>query len=371
MLSHTKVFQFLLGLADRVIGFSTACMIAILTNRVFQIGRRHELPILETTFTSPYINWTRAQDPHWMIDPLRHKANPRNYNSSVLESRKFFAVNTIDDFRLQDRLLRGNLNELMGSDAQTTLIAINRGKTIRMFENQNHVEQLKAMGLTPETAFGCMVNFLLKPKPDVFLPVIAQLETLGAASAVDSKVLKIGIQIRTGDHSMAQPDRKVDVSEYSAYFDCAAQIEALMMQPKEGSTTAPYTSAIWFLVSDIKSLRESAVGKYGANKVLTSTDVHIEHSSKEASVCAKQGGCAESAVSHKGFSTAVAEWWMLSMADAFVISRYSGFGRSAAMHSLRTKAIYTVMNGKERASITCNVQSATDLESISYEWSGI
>jgi hypothetical protein len=37
------------GLADRVIGFATVLMISILTNRVFQIGQRGNLPSIEVT----------------------------------------------------------------------------------------------------------------------------------------------------------------------------------------------------------------------------------------------------------------------------------------------------------------------------------
>lgn len=39
---------------------------------------------------------------------------------------KNVAVNTIDDFKLQDRLLRQDLNQILGGNAKTTLISINR-----------------------------------------------------------------------------------------------------------------------------------------------------------------------------------------------------------------------------------------------------
>lgn len=344
-------------MADRIIGAATACIVAMLTNRAFQIGRRRELPNLELAFDAANFNWTRKRDEDWLIEPLKHKANPRNYNESVIQSRKYFAVNTLDDYRLQDRLLRGNLAELMGGDdIHTTLMVINRGKTIRMFENQNHVKQLKEMGLTPETAFGCITHYLLAPKPEIFLPVLPQLRILRG----NERVLKIGLQIRSGDRMMMSPHHQVDSGEYSAFFSCAEQIEQFAL--KDGK----YDSAVWFLVTDMKSIRESAVKKYGESKIVTSLQVSIEHSSKEVSVCQN---C--DPVSHHGFTGAAAEWYMLSMADYFVVSRYSGFGRSAGMLSMRPNSIYTVINGKEKAPITCNSQSFSDLETISYEWSGI
>lgn len=344
------------GLADRLIGASTASLIAILTNRAFQIGRRKELPQLESAFESAFFNWTRSQDEDWLIEPLKHKANPRNYNETVIQSHDYFAVNTLDDYRLQDRLLRGNLNELMGGEARTTLMVINRGKTIRMFENQNHAQQLKEMGLLPETAFGCMLLFLVKPKPEIFAPVLPLLKEISS----NEKTLKIGIQIRSGDRMMQNPHHQVHVDEFSAFFSCAEQIEQFAL------ASGKYDKVKWLLVTDIKSIRESAVKKYGSEKLMTSLQVHIEHSSKESSVCTN---C--DPVSLHGFTGAAAEWFTLAMADYFVISRYSGFGRSAAMLSMKSSSVYTVINGKEKAPITCNSQSFTDLETMSYEWSGI
>lgn len=334
-------------------------MIAYLTNRIFKIGDRPPLPRVDDVFTSPYINWSRPPEPEWILEPLKFKANPRNYNSSVLGSHDYYAVNTIDDYKLLDRLLRFDLNEIMNKEAWTTLISINRGKTIRMFENQNHIARLSATGLTSATAFGCIVNYLIKPKPEIFLPVVNQLHTM---ASLTSNILKIGIQIRTGDRTMGNSHRAT-ADEYAGFFNCAKDIEHFAL-----SANPQYQKAIWYLVSDLKSVREDAVAKFGVDKVLTSVDIHIEHSSKEESAC-KNGNCGN--VTHNGFSAAAAEWWMFSMADYFVISEYSGFGRSAAMHSLRSSSIYTIPWKKMRAGVSCTNESYTSLENLSYAWSGI
>jgi hypothetical protein len=54
------------------------------------------------------------------------------------------------------------------------MISINRGKTIRLFENSHHTNKLTRLGLEPATAFGCAINYLLKPKPEIFLPLLKQ-----------------------------------------------------------------------------------------------------------------------------------------------------------------------------------------------------
>jgi hypothetical protein len=366
----TLYYPIFLGLADRIIGFSTTCMIAILTNRAFQVGQRSGLPPISPTFYSPYLNWTRSGiEPDWVIEPLKYKAKIRNFNESILSTGLYNAVNTIEDYRLLDRLLRENLEDLMHRTAATTFLAINRGKTIRMFENKHHVDKLTKMGLKPETAFGCFVNYLIKPNSTIFTHFPAS--TFQLLATPSPTILKIGLQIRAGDRYMGMDHIKLSVEDYWGFFDCAQQIETMLLYNASNpasNSSSKYTKAIWYLVTDVKSLREAAVSHFGNEKIITSLTAEIEHSSKEESVC-KKGVCGH--VSNDGFNTAAAEWWMLSMVNYYVISRYSGYGRSAAMHGLQSDHIYTIPYGKERHTITCNQQTKTDLETIAWDWSGI
>jgi hypothetical protein len=73
------------------------------------------------------------------------------------------------------------------------MICINRGKTIRLHENEYHRDMLKKVGLTPHNTFGCLVNYLLQPLPSIFIPVLPQLKAFQ-----DMNTVIIGIQIRTG-----------------------------------------------------------------------------------------------------------------------------------------------------------------------------
>lgn len=332
----------------------------MLTDRAFQIGYRQPLIPLETVFTSPNINWQRPKDDDWLLQPLRHDAAQRNYNSSVLESKEYFAVNTIDDWKLQDKFLRQKLQSILTEDAQTVMAVLNRGKTIRIFENKYHSQQLQAYGLTPQTAFGCLVHYLFQPKPDIFthLQEITQQVT---ETARDSSTLLIGIQIRAGDNYLTRQDHSIDVQQYAAFFDCAQQIEQWAL-PQTGATTAK-----WFLVSDSTHLRSQAVARFGKDKVITAGSISVEHSAKETSVC-KSGSCD---VSSEGFQVAAAEWWLFSFARFHVISQYSGYGRSAAMLSFSENSIYTVPHKQQAKRIECSAKSFTELGDLPYEWSGI
>lgn len=237
------------GMADRIVGFATCFLIATLTGRAFQMGRRHPLPIFELAFDSPNINWTRAEDPKWLLEPLKLMAPIRNYNESVLQSKEYYAVNLLDDWRFQDKLIRGNLTELMGGEARTTLMVSNRGKTIRMFENPYYAGKLRKR-LTPHTAFGCCVNYLLQPKPEIFLPFKDQFAVM---AATDPAVLKISVQIRVGDWSWDDKNHHLSAKSFDRFFSCAQQIEDFAMR------SGNYSFVVWFLATESLPLRRAAV----------------------------------------------------------------------------------------------------------------
>lgn len=372
------------GLADRIIGLASVSVFALLTNRAVQVGNRPELTNLEVAFTSTHVNWTRAQDPPWLIEPLKYKATTRNYNESVLASGLYYGVNTIDDIRLQDRFLRQDIEEIVGGkDVLTSFVSINRGKTIRIHENSHYADRLKNMGLTDYNTFGCMVNYLLKPKPEIFLPVMNQynglmrpisssavattVATIAAAADSSSKAvpppLVIGIHIRMGD---AHHDKThhVDVDSVGPFFQCAQEIEDWASKERK------YSKVIYYLLTDSMKLRTSAIERYGIDKILTTLNHTIEHSAKEQSVC---GDGADCSVSTLGYRTAAAEWWLLGLADYHVITKYSGFGRSAAFRGMKRDNVYTI-NVNKRGDpqwTSCNNQSFTSLEDMSYDWSGI
>lgn len=338
------------GLADRIIACVTIQMFALLTNRAFQTSIRIPLPDLGKVFSSSYISWGRGEDPEYLIEPLREKASHRQYNESIISKGEFFAINTINDIKLQDRFLRQDLNKELGS-SENVMIVMNRGKTIRMFENSYHRDDLTKMGLTPDTAFGCIANFLFEPKPEIFAPFLTELGMLK-----EKNVLKIGIQIRAGDSYLMNNHHTADLNHFMGHFACAQQIEDFARGENQ--------RVIWYLVSDSMPLRTAAKEKFG-DKLVTSVGSKIEHSAKEASVCKEN--CT---TSDAGIMAAAAEWWLFGACDYHVISVYSGYGRSGAMRSLRRNSIYTI-DHKGRGPAKCDNTSFTDLENLSYDWSGI
>ena len=344
---------FLSGLADRIIGFVTSTAFAVLSNRAIQSGKRPPLPPLEGFFTSPYVNWTRDYDEDWLLEVLKDKANPKNYNASVINAGEYNAIHTLNDYKLLDKFLRQDINQIFGNN-RNIMFLMNRGKTIRLFENTNYVKKLtEEMQLTPETAFGCICSFLVQPKPEIFESLIPALQKM---SDPDPQVLKIAIQIRAGDAILLKDT--AEAAHYSSFFKCAEEIEQWAKKPGQ--------RVMWYLATDSRRVREYATTRYG-EKLLSPLNIKIEHSSKEQNT-----GCsANCSVSHTGFQHAAAEWWMLGAADYFVITLNSGYGRSAAMRSLRSNSIYTVREDRKHPMRVCDNTTFTDLENLSYDWSGI
>lgn len=359
------VTAFFIGLADRIIGLTTLCLFAMVTNRAFQIGKRSALPNFETVFDLPNINWLREpEDPEWLVEPLTWFAHAdRHYNQSIVNANTYFGINGLENFPLLDRLVKDDLNAILREESQIVLMSNIKGLTLRFMEQNSHYKEklTTEYKIKREYLFPCLVDYLFQPKPFLFTYMPNEFLAL-TKTFQDEKILPIAIQIRSGDRYLFEFDPQLDLQNYVSYFSCAEQIEHWALKDANSN----YKSAKWLLVTDSLAIRKAAMAKYGSDKIITNIQNPIEHSSKEELVCRKKG-CV---VSDAGFHTAAAEWWLMSYARYHVITRSSGFGRSAAMHSLHYDSIFT-MEIKHRGSVNCRKGSASNLHKLGTDWSGI
>jgi hypothetical protein len=77
-----------------------------------------------------------------------------------------------------------------------------------------------------------------------------------------TQVLRIGIQIRTGDatfrdahRSRSLGDNDQLLSKYAVFFDCAQEISK--------SRGGNFQKVLWYLVTDSVAIRQAAARKYG------------------------------------------------------------------------------------------------------------
>lgn len=130
--------------------------------------------------------------------------------------------------------------------------------------------------------------------------------------------------------------------------------------------TKPYTSVLWYLVTDSMQLRHAAVKRIGKKKIVTS----LVHTAEQTTMnCNDPGNTNDGCViSQADFDIAAAEWWLLDYADYHVITRNSGYGRSGAFRTLTSPdRIYTIHEIARR----CEANNYTPLEKLMNDWSGI
>lgn len=126
-----------------------------------------------------------------------------------------------------------------------------------------------------------------------------------------------------------------------------------------------------YVLSDNHAVRQYALKKYGS-KVLTAVEARLEHSAN------KEGRDDAHALSVEGMRTAIGEHHAFGLTDFQIVSHNSGFGRTAAFRSLRTKfSLYTVgvpdptTGNAAVMPMDCSLAGHTTLDAASRHFSGI
>ena len=144
---------------------------------------------------------------------------------------------------------------------------------------QNRISSLK---LKPLTAFSCILNYLFRPKP----PALAFISDYSSVFALPS-VFSVGIQIRTGDASMKDPeyDTTNALDVHSAFFKCADQLAEMYsmpdqkvrhFNPRRVNRLSCARQVLYYLVTDSAHLREEAIRKLGNKVVVTGAGESVE-----------------------------------------------------------------------------------------------
>ena len=203
----------------------------------------------------------------------------------------------------------------------------------------------QALGLTPETAFGCLHHALFRPTPALFPALGAHADEVAAAYRTltaddDADPPTVVVQVRTSDATFAYSTaaeypaeiahdhrRRLDVFEACA--------ERAVPGPKR-----------LFLVTDSLVVRQAFAerGRGPGVEAVMATSRRVNH----VSAIKDAGTSTESQV------VAVAEHLLMSLADAWVVSEESGFGVTAAFRSMRAA-------GRVWLGETCTAMSVMEL----------
>ncbi|KAK4699079.1 hypothetical protein P7C70_g7187, partial [Phenoliferia sp. Uapishka_3] len=345
------------GLGDRLLGMTSAFFFGLITNRAFLAEWQTPVP-LEIVFDSPFIDWSFSSFTSDQ-DPVLSNWSSKAADLDIIHFNKDAIDATFGKTSWapppSTRMTKGMEMRDLAFQSPWIRLFTNRGMIYRSFSYshlQNRVAKLK---LKPLKAFSCILNYLFRPKPEA-LGFISDYSSVFALPSVFS----IGVQIRTGDASMKDPDydatNTVDV--HSAFFKCADQLAETYALPDQ--------KILYYLVTDSMHLRDDAIRKFGDKVVVTGAGIEHIH---------QRSGHAD------GVFNAVLEEWILAKTDYRVITQDSGFGKLATFASGQkstTVSIFPSQNldvvglqsKNSHTKVDCRLESAfSSFDDLSSEWS--
>ncbi|CAO3588906.1 unnamed protein product [Absidia cylindrospora] len=362
------------GLADRMSGMISTFFYALLTNRAYLAHWANENPIpLEILFEQPNVNWT--YQPNQM--KTLFTSQPEN------ELMSFQQVDTLNQNYdgLGSIMFRDGPSQDFAElwNASYVEVRSNRAYIIRTFDHSTHYPAILAkLGLTKENAFGCIADYLFRPTIGARKYINAYRELFALRS-----VLSIGIQIRTNDQALANPQNDDNTLEkWFYYFKCANEFALAKKTPH-------HQRIVYFLVTDSHKLRDefeqmnedaSLRAKYLGveNMEMTSTVVtnlpleHIEPDQVAKYIDVEIPLEVSRERMTPGVNSAMMENWLLGYTDLRVISP-QGYGKMAAFHSRSDHTTISLPRLPSKAkSLNCADPKVTgyyDLSWLSHQWS--
>ncbi|KAL3130709.1 hypothetical protein ABBQ38_000058 [Trebouxia sp. C0009 RCD-2024] len=301
------------GLSDSLSLVAGMLYVAMLSGRALQI--RETLP-WSAAYDKPNIDW-RETPKDSVLNEARltlRTGGPMPTNETAFEL-----------------IYKGSLGDL-GDGADIVTMFGNVGVINVLFNNPQYKSQLYRMGLGPEIAYGCALEYLFAPSLAIKQHFHEEILTM------TGDALKIGIQIRLGDSYLKggvfedQKHAEATLETVQHFFDCANQLVTTFRQPGQ--------QVVWLLLSDSLDIRSLTKSTYG-DRVLVKLD--------EPSHVAGMSGNEQ----REGMIAAAGEHWLFGLADYHVISSIGGFGRSAALRSQGWDTIFE-LDVHQMRSVQCD-----------------
>ncbi|GAA5884367.1 hypothetical protein JCM6882_002245 [Rhodosporidiobolus microsporus] len=298
------------GLADRMMGMVTAFLMGVASNRAILLTWEQPIPV-DLVLDAPYVDWSSRFLP--APAPARHAVYD---NETVVAGR----VHQLGHVASSDRMM-GMMTDLL-QDPNTKaaswyqIDAMNRGRVVGMFKNPHAAARLAQLGLTWDTAYAQLMRYLFRPKP----PVLDFVHAYSSLFSLPS-VYSVGIQIRTGDQSMSDPnrDKGMTVASFQHFFTCA--------QAAFDTYSKPGQRPVFFLITDSAHLRADAVAKF-PNLVISG--LHQQHNENDVpKEEVKEGQLHVKGINfaYDGQMATIAETWTFAETDFSVLTGASGFGK--------------------------------------------
>ena len=347
------------GMADMILGYISAFLWALISDRAFLIERVELEDNTQRTIEFAYhpinVNWTSPllhRDVYECLLPPYPKECPQSQGAKTyfngrdgLRYRRIMGVNANLDFH-KVNLIKGY------EDVDLLISAINRGGSVRIFDNPFHREfLLNKLKLTPQTAFPCLFHFLFHMNQEACDETCISVAKQLRRGSKESLHVSIGIHVRNPENGAPE------------HFYCADSIiDRYKQQGYEILVVLVTTSAALQLVAQQKygDILLLPSGKPKDADILYDRDLGVQRTREE-----------KVELDRKGIIDSARDYYILSLTDIQVLSPKSGFGVVGSMIGLKKKHIMYRMNpgGEQRQ---CGLKpDGDDLTVFADEWSGL
>lgn len=374
------------GLADLSLGYVSAFLWALITNRAYMVMHVDKLDncdgsdvpckcnqrSIEHAYHSPNIdikapqlNWSqyRCLMPPYQKKFLCNVTQRIQYRPTDQHSSRILTMNQVNQ-GFREEFLITNMTRFprRQHDAEIYLLATNRGITYDIFDNPFHSAYLQSIGLRRETAFPCIFNYLFERNDDV---------CIGECKNVETQLLECG---RNGTIRIGIQVRDVSAADAVEHFYCAESL--LWYYQNKG------VRVVLLLITASSKLQLKMRARYGEKLLLPNgvpspiVGVSLEDETKRDSENVTKEECDRKLQnSRQGMLDAARDTYLLSMTDMQILSRRSGFGVMGGMSRPRKDPIMfrvAMFDTKDPDLRMCNTTLGGDsLAIFAHSWSGL
>ncbi|KAL8287581.1 hypothetical protein RQP46_003439 [Phenoliferia psychrophenolica] len=328
------------GLADRLLGITSAFLYSILTSRALTLPWASEP--LDLLFDSAGIDWSQ---PYRAANPPPHPVYDSRVMTNSVENFAARNKNAPDLVPLWEGALKSWRVRGVGAVRWIKMDRANRGTVLASRESTLVRPLLDDLGLTASSSYACLMDYLFRPKADT-LRFVTEYTSLFALPTVYS----IGLQIRLGDYEMGHPEFSVSIDHHRHFFDCASQVASARAHPSQ--------RIVYYLVSDSRSLKEAAVAAYPELVVVSGLEPHhveVDHNGTRVAL--------------DGQHIAVAEMWTLRDVDFHILSFASSFGKIPTwMHGGDGAIVLPGGRWDSEPTIDCSPAQIKNLTELAADW---
>lgn len=372
------------GGADILLGMMSLFLYALLTNRAFLHVKLqtegHHAPVIEHAYQPATFNWESPE-----ISPLLSYCLWPPYDDSMdkrscdLTPRPFLPHHThnstyhsffmVDSFE-QELFWEGDYRHIFGDENSAKnvhLVASNRGNMYMAFFNPHHNRTLIGMGLHKETIFGCLYQYLFRPKSEVCQEegcrsTFHQLQTIQKQRRLLKKPNRDGYSVWS-TMIIAIQVRDLDVTDIdNVWFQCANMLTT------EYQTRYHVEKVFYIFINPMRKIQLLAQETYG-DRVLFPTGKVVERDTADV-LRESEAKDPHSAAKKQAVIDSVRDWEIMAQADVHVVSSRSGFGVVGAMSRVRHPADYRLYNVRDERR-DCNIDHPDDLRVYVDQWSGL